>query len=146
MCRNIRYIRGNAGISIFYDTIFCIGGIYSRGWYLVKRNIAICQIKATAAVAAQQQLHLKGLLHLNVAVTDFHASESLAEHVTRAIDIQAALRCANPTVIRNSRDLKTLSKAFYGTTFAGFDNRKNLSQRSKVNREHYRLHARLSCG
>lgn len=60
MCRNIRYIRGNAGISIFYDTIFCFWGIYSRGWYLAKRNIAICQIKATAAVAAQQQLHLKG--------------------------------------------------------------------------------------
>lgn len=42
----------------------CREGIYSRGWYLAKRNIAVCQIKATtmAAAATQQQMHLKGCI------------------------------------------------------------------------------------
>lgn len=57
-CIHVIYVEMD-NISIFYDTIFCFGGIYSRGWYLAKRNIAICQIKETV-VAQQQQLHLKG--------------------------------------------------------------------------------------
>lgn len=108
MCKNIRYIRGNAGISIFYDTIFCFGGIYSRSWYLVKRNIAVYQIKATMVVAAQQQLHLKGC-----DVADFYASESFAEHVTsyRYTNYTPHYGSTNLIVILDSRTLKTLSNA-----------------------------------
>jgi len=120
MRKNIRCIRGNASISIFYDTIFCFGRIYSRDWYLAKRNIAVCQIKATTAIAAQQQLHLKGC---DVVVADFYASESLAEHVT-------SYRYTNYTPhygvltrqlsgIQGFRRL--LRTPFYGTVFARFD-------------------------
>lgn len=103
MCKNICYIRGNAGISIFYDTIFCFGGIYSCGWYLVKRNIAVYQIKATMVVAAQQQLHLKGY-----DVADFYAPESFAEHITsyRYTNYTPHYDCANLIVILDLKDSK----------------------------------------
>lgn len=104
MRKNIRYIRGNAGISIFYDTIFCFGGIYSRGWYLAKRNIAVYQIKATMAVAAEQQLHLKGC-DVDVAVVGF-LHFGVSRWACNELSIHTALWCANLIVIQDLRILK----------------------------------------
>jgi len=119
MRKNIRYICGNASISIFYDTIFCFGRIYSRGSYLAKRDIAVCQIKATTAVAAQQQLHLKGC---DVVVADFYASESLHracnELSIHELQVHYDVLTRQLSGIQGFRGL--LRTPFYGTVFARF--------------------------
>jgi len=147
MRKNIRYICGNASISIFYDTIFCFGRIYSRDWYLAKRNIAVCQIKATA-VAAQQQLHLKGC---DVVVADFYASESFRQACNELSihELHAALRCANPAVIRDSRIPKTPSNVVLWNCIREIRREGRETVRlndSMMSGELYRLHARVSCG
>lgn len=96
--------------SIFYDTIFSVEGIYSRGWYLAKRNI--CQIKAT-----QQQLHLKDCIvwHRPSRIFMLRDLSCRAWTCHRCTDYIVLWDTNSATVIRDSRPIEVPRIPFYET-------------------------------